>query len=170
MDFEQHLSANRKWLFYVTLKMTKNYDEAEDLVQEVMLQALEYRSEYEEHGNIRAWLARIMKNRFINKCRRNSLHKKICSRNDISELIHEWSGSSSIARMNGEQSVSNIQTLEALQKLPKDFCMVVGLVDLIGLKYEEAASAIGCPRGTIMSRLHRGRKMLANNLAIQEVA
>jgi len=159
-----HLDA----LYGYALYLTRRKEEAEDVVQETLLKAVNAFSQYQPGTNCRAWLFRILYNTFLNKVRRRAPHVEFDD--TISTETLSAPESSSFARANPTPEDSFVNMLsrarvrEAVEKLPPDFRAVVVLADLEELSYKEIAEILSCPIGTVMSRLHRGRKLLRARL------
>ena len=118
---------------------------------------------------MRAWLLRIMTNTFINRYRRSGLEKSVFEGPDADPLADGWIGASTLQGMRDPESQALRPMLEreiqgALDALPDEFRLAVLLADVEELSYKEAAEIMGCPVGTVMSRLHRGRRMLKSKL------
>lgn len=160
-----HLDA----CYGLALRLTRNPDDAEDLVQEAFLRALRFFHRFEAGTNFRAWVFKVLLNTFINSYRKGAVRREGPASHNL-ELIHErMTSHHGIDRApDPEQSAMNQQMLsslqEALDKLPETFRTVVHLADIEGCSYKEIASIVDCPIGTVMSRLHRGRRLLQASL------
>lgn len=168
-DFEreavQHLGA----LLAVATRMTRNSTEAEDLVQDTLVKAMRARGQFEAGTNMRAWLLRILTNTFINRYRRGGLEKAILEGPDADPLADGWVSASTMSAMRDPESVAlrpvlEAEIREALDELPEEFRLAVVLADVEELSYREISDIMGCPIGTVMSRLHRGRRLLKARL------
>ena len=168
-QFERQLEIHSRNLLKLAVSLTHDLSRAEDLLQDTMLLALKFRESYQEGTNIRAWLARIMKNRYISIIRRIKLEEKTMEE-EGSHALRTWS----IGEM-GRRSThldGNVYTDEgfgdtvtaAMEELKPEYRQVVMLCDVDGMSYAEAAGELTCPVGTIMSRLHRGRNALRTRL------
>lgn len=133
--------------------------DADDLVQDTLLRALVAWDQFRPGTDCRAWLLRILTNSFINTYRRARRERRLADHDDL--LICP---ARSRASRQPESTLMELlladEVLEALKCLPQEFRQVVVLADLEGASYREIAQQLGCPIGTVMSRLHRGRKML----------
>lgn len=161
----QHLGA----LLAVATRMTRNSTEAEDLVQDTLVKAMRAREQFESGTNMRAWLLRILTNTFINRYRRGGLEKAVLEGPDADPLADGWVSASTMASMRDPESAALRPVLEAeirraLDELPEEFRLAVVLADVEELSYREIADIMGCPIGTVMSRLHRGRRLLKSRL------
>jgi RNA polymerase sigma-70 factor (ECF subfamily) len=167
----EHLDA----LFGVALRMTKNEPNAEDLVQDTIVKAVRARDQFQPGTNLKAWLLRILTNTFINRHRRGGLERDVFEGPDATPLADRWIGAATMRAMRDPEREALAPLLEAevraaLEALPETFRLVIVLSDIEGLAYREIADTMGCPVGTVMSRLHRGRKMLQEALRDQAVA
>lgn len=160
-------------LYGGALRLTRNPSDAEDLVQETYLKAFKAFDSFKEGTNLKAWLYRIMTNTYINSYRKAQRQPSQLPTDDISDYqlyttsSHQSSGLES-AEVEALKSVPDTDITDALNRLPEDYRMVVYYVDIEGLAYKEVAEILDIPLGTVMSRLHRGRKQLRE--ALKEVA
>lgn len=140
------------------LRLTRNDTLADDVVQDTVERALKFQDHYQHGTNLRAWLSQVLFSVFITRCRRSTRERKALER--ISSDPDGWT--QPVALPSPETSLSLTKRTEAtLAKVPESFRSVMVLVDLEDRSYRDAAVTLGVPLGTVMSRLHRGRKMLA---------
>jgi len=169
VDFEREALSHLGALLAVATRLTRNTAEAEDLVQDTFVKAMRARGRFEAGTNMRAWLLRILTNTFINRYRRGGLEKSVLEGPDADPLVDGWISTSTLEAMRDPESQALRPMLEAeirraLEELPEDFRMAVLLADVEELSYREIADMMGCPIGTVMSRLHRGRRLLKRRL------
>jgi RNA polymerase sigma-70 factor (ECF subfamily) len=145
------------------LKLCRDRDLADDLLQETALRALSFESSYKADTNVKAWLYQVLFSVFVTRCRRRRRSGRFLAEHAADPNL--WCGRREPNRPNEGLSPP---VERAIQALPQHFGQVVVLVDLADLSYGEAAAELGVPIGTVMSRLHRGRRLLAGRLS-QEV-
>lgn len=158
-------------LYSTALRMTRNAADAEDLVQETYLRAYRGFGGFTEGTNLRAWLYRILTNTYINTYRAKQRRVGETDLNDVEDLyLYRRIGAleSVAAGRSAEDELMELFTeaevKEALEALPEQFRMVVLLADVEGFAYKEIAEILDIPIGTVMSRLHRGRKAMHKGL------
>jgi len=156
-------------LYGAALRMTKNPESAEDLVQETFAKAFTSFHQFTEGTNLRAWLYRILTTTFINIYRKEQRQPLISDGE-----IEEWQIAEAATHTSDQGKSAEVEALEqlpdsdikiALQELPEEFRLAVYFADVEGFSYKEVAEILGIPPGTVMSRLHRGRKLLRESLA-----
>lgn len=166
--FEQEAIPHLSALYSFAVRLTKDREDAADLVQETMLKAFRFFDSFEQGTNCKAWLFRIMKNAYINRYRKTSKAPDTVEY-DVVEEFYETIKDESVETSTLEEEIFtqalDDEVASALQGLPDDFRTVIILCDIEGFTYEEIAEFIDCPIGTVRSRLHRARKMLATALA-----
>ncbi len=166
-EFEREAMPHKSILYNFALRTTGNAEDARDLLQETFMKAFRFWDKYEKGTNIRAWLFRIMKNTYINRYRKEVREPSMVDYDDIDnfyESVRDQVKDSSDLQKNLYSNTLSDEVTEALQALPDDFRTVVILCDIEGLSYEEISDFLNCPIGTVRSRLHRGRKILADAL------
>ncbi|MBS2016513.1 MAG: sigma-70 family RNA polymerase sigma factor [Deltaproteobacteria bacterium] len=167
--FAQEAVGHLDALYAVACKLTRNPAEAEDLVQDTLLKAMRAKDQFHAGTNLKAWLFRILTNTFINKYRRGGLEKSVLEGPDADPLVDGWVSASTMRQLRDPESQALQPIVEgevqrALDALPTEFKIAVILCDVEEFSYEEIAQIMGCPIGTVMSRLHRGRKLLQRSL------
>ncbi len=160
-----HLDA----MYAVACRLTRNPTEAEDLVQDSMVKAIRARDQFQPGTNLKAWMFRILTNTFINKYRRGGLERAIFDGPDADPLADGWVSASTMRQLRDPEQLALMPIVEgevraALDALPAEFRLAVILCDVEEFSYEEIADIMHCPIGTVMSRLHRGRKLLQRAL------
>lgn len=157
-------------LYGGALRMTRNPADAEDLVQETMLRAYRAFDRFEEGTNLKAWLFRIMTNAYINTYRKRQREPQKVSTDEVEDfdLYQELKSHDPQYEQTPENIVlDNLvdsDIMEAIDDLPEQFRLAVVLSDVEGFTYAEMAEIMEVPMGTVMSRLHRGRKALQKRL------
>ncbi len=157
-------------LYASALRMTRNPTDAEDLVQETMLRAYRAFDRFEEGTNLKAWLFRIMTNAYINTYRKRQREPKKVSTEEVEDfdLYQELKNHDDQFSQTPERivldSLVDSDIIEAIDDLPEQFRLAVVLSDVEGFSYAEMAEIMDVPMGTVMSRLHRGRKALQKRL------
>lgn len=166
-EFEEVALPHFDALFNLALNLTRNRKDAEDLVQEAYLKAYRFFDSYRPGTQIKAWLFRILRNTFINRYRARKLRPAEVDFGKI-ESSYEQTIQEQFLRERGpsspEQSLMegllDEEVDEALQALPEEYRTVVWMALAEDLSYKEIAASLSIPIGTVMSRLHRGRKLL----------
>jgi RNA polymerase sigma-70 factor (ECF subfamily) len=167
--FSTEMLGHMDTLFSVASRMTRGSSEAEDLVQDTILKAIRAKDQFEPGTNLKAWLLRILTNTFINKYRRGGMERGVLDGPTADTLVENWTSASTMRAVRDAESAALKPLIEAelsaaLDELPEDFRLAVILSDVEELSYKEIADVMGCPIGTVMSRLHRGRKLLQSRL------
>ncbi len=170
-DFADEAMQYAPQLYSAAMRMTRNRSDAEDLVQEAYLKGFRSFHTFNEGTNLRAWLFRILTNTYINTYRKKQRSFDESDLGDIEDLyLYKRMGTfedPSIGR-SAEESLMNMlpddEVKQALENLPENFRMPVILADVQGFAYKEIAEMLEIPIGTVMSRLHRGRKQMQKAL------
>ncbi len=170
-DFAEQAMEFAPQLYSAALRMTRNQADAEDLVQEAYLRGFRSFHTFEEGTNLRAWLFRILTNAYINKYRakqRRPLETDLADVEDLYLYRRLGSMETAAASMSAEEQFLDLFTddevKQALEELPDNFRLPVLLADVEGFAYKEIAEMLDIPIGTVMSRLHRGRKAMQRAL------
>jgi RNA polymerase sigma-70 factor (ECF subfamily) len=174
-SFEEQVLHHLDALYGVALRMTRHASSAEDLVQDTVFKAVRAKTQYKPGTNLKAWLLRILTNTFINRHRRGGLERDLLEGPDAAPLADRWIGSATMRAMRDPEREALAPLVEAevraaLDALPENFRLPIVLSDVEGLSYKEIADVMGCPVGTVMSRLHRARKILQETLRDHAVA
>ena len=169
-NFSTEAISHMDALYGVACRLTRNPTEAEDLVQDTMVKAMRARDQFHAGTNLKAWLFRILTNTFINKYRRGGLEKSLFEGPDADPLADGWVSASTMRQLRDPEQIALLPIIEgevkkALDQLSPEFRLAVVLCDVEEFSYEEIAAIMGCPIGTVMSRLHRGRRALKKALA-----
>jgi len=158
-------------LFSTALRMTRNRSDAEDLVQETYVKGWRSFHTFQEGTNLRAWLFRIMTNTYINKYNAQKRKGTEVELDDVEELfLYKRLGSIDQSQLSSSAEdqmldlFTDDEVKNALESLPEDFRVPVLLSDVDGFAYKEIAEMLEIPIGTVMSRLHRGRKAMQKML------
>ncbi|HLU53195.1 MAG TPA: sigma-70 family RNA polymerase sigma factor [Acidimicrobiia bacterium] len=170
-NFERDAMPYVGQLYAAAMRMTRNPADAEDLVQETMLKAYRAYDTFQEGTNLKAWLYRILTNTYINRYRKAQRRPTETDLGEVEDLyLYRRLGSEDTAEMSRSAEDQLLEGLvesdikEAVEALPEHFRLPVLLADLEGFSYKEIAEILDIPIGTVMSRLHRGRKQLQRAL------
>ena len=162
--FERDALVFMDQLYSAALRYTKNPEDARDLVQDTYLKAFSSFHQFEEGTNLRAWLYRVLTTTFINTYRKGQRQPQLSNGE-----LEDWQVADAQSHTSDQGKSAEVEALEnlpdsdikrALQEIPEDFRIAVYLADVEGFSYKEIADIVGVPSGTVMSRLHRGRKQL----------
>jgi RNA polymerase sigma-70 factor (ECF subfamily) len=170
-DFTHDAMQHAPQLFSTAMRMTRNRSDAEDLVQETFIKAWRSFATYQQGTNLRAWLFRIMTNTYINKYNAQQRKPTETELDDVEELfLYKRLGAvdqSQLSQSAEDQMLSlftDDEVKKALEELPDQFRIPVLMSDVEGFSYKEIAEILEIPLGTVMSRLHRGRKAMQKML------
>jgi RNA polymerase sigma-70 factor, ECF subfamily len=178
-EFDAEVLPNLDALYANALRLTHAKADAEDLVQDTVLRAFRFYDRFERGTNVKAWLLRIQYNTFVNRYRRSTREREIKD-----SMVLEPTGEDVVSRDALRALTDPVGTAlrplisreidAALSALPEDQRLVVVLADIEELSYKEIAGVLGCPIGTVMSRLHRARrglrKLLLEHAAPEQAA
>lgn len=161
----QHLDT----LYGAALRLTRSAADADDLVQDAFLKAYRFYDRFEPGTNLRAWLLRILTNTFINKYRRVHRERKVLDGDDaepVGDGVMSRAAMRALQDPDGDamRPLVTAEIQKALDELPDDYRLMIVLADVEELSYKEIADIVGCPIGTVMSRLHRARKQMQTKL------
>ena len=160
-------------LYSAALRMTRNASDAEDLVQETYLKAYRSYASFQEGTNLRAWLYRILTNTYINSYRAAKRRPEVTDVEDVEDLylykrmVGAGAGALRTGRSAEDEALDTFTddvVKSALEELPEAFRMAVLLADVEGFSYKEISEITDVPIGTVMSRIHRGRRALQKTL------
>ncbi len=168
-DFEALTLEHMDALYGAALRLTRSPKDAEDLVQDTFLKAFRFFDSFEKGTNIKAWLFKIQTNTFINKYRRKVKERELAETPAEDVVLDRFVSSEQVRAVQDPEGdffgkLLSDEVVEALDQVPVDFRMVVILADIQGFSYKEIAEIVGCPVGTVMSRLFRGRRILQKHL------
>lgn len=169
-EFEQVALPHMDAMYGAAYRLTRNPRDAEDLVQDVMLRAYRFWDSFEKDSNCKAWLFRILTNTFINHYQKKKRSREVLSAAQAEQsvtdgvLVHEGAMSQRDPEEILLDHTLSDDVARALEELPPEFRVAVVLCDVEGFSYKEIADIMECPVGTVMSRIHRGRRLLKKSL------
>ena len=169
--FEEQALPFMDQLYAAAMRMTRNPADAADLVQETFVKAFQAFGQFQQGTNLKAWLYRIQTNTFINNYRKNQRNPYQGTIDDLEDW--QLGGAESVTQSLSTRSAEaeaidhlpDSAVKDALQAIPEDFRLAVYFADVEGFSYQEIADIMKTPVGTVMSRLHRGRRMLRESLS-----
>jgi RNA polymerase sigma-70 factor (ECF subfamily) len=169
--FAEQATPYMDQLYAAAMRMTRNPADAEDLIQETFIRAYRGFPSFQDGTNLRAWLYRILTNTFINTYRAKQRRPEQTDLDDVEDLyLYKRLGgleAASLGRSAEDELMdmfTETEVRDAIEALPEQFRMAVLLADVEGFSYKEIAEIVDVPIGTVMSRLHRGRKALQRSL------
>lgn len=168
-EFEAQALPHLRAMHHLAMRLTRNEKDAEDLVQDTYLRAYRFFHRFEQGTNIRAWLFRILKNQFLNRVQQHRLESGSV---DLDTMLASGAAPETafphLPRLNPEEevmaSVTSSEVKEALAELPAEYRPVVTLALVDEKSYKDISRTLRIPMGTVMSRLHRGRRILQSRL------
>ncbi len=168
--FERDAFQYTNQLYAAALRYTKNPTDAEDLVQDTYAKAFVSFHQFEDGTNLKAWLYRILTTTFINNYRKDQRRPLQSNGGEVEDWqLYDAASHTSDQGKSAEdevlEGIADLDIKKALADMPEEFRMAVYLADVEGFSYKEIAEIVGVPTGTVMSRLHRGRKILRESLA-----
>ncbi len=169
--FEEQALPFTDQLYAAAMRMTRNPADAADLVQETFVKAFQAFAQFQQGTNLKAWLYRIQTNTFINTYRKNQRNPYQGTIDDLEDW--QLGGAESVTQSTSTRSAEaeaidhlpDSAVKDALQAIPESFRLAVYFADVEGFSYQDVADIMKTPVGTVMSRLHRGRRMLRESLA-----
>jgi RNA polymerase sigma-70 factor (ECF subfamily) len=168
-EFEAAVLPLLSDLYAIAIRYTREPSDAQDLVQETVLRAYAAWGSFVPGSNCRAWLIRILTNSFINHYRRGRSYRSFTRRSEDEQVCALYGNEIRPENRDPEQRLTGgtfgDEVTRALDSLGEDYRVVVMLADVEGMKYKEIAELLGCPIGTVMSRLFRARRQLEEKLA-----
>lgn len=166
----QHIDS----LYSAALRLTRSESDAEDLVQDTYVKAYRFYDHFEAGTNLKAWLLRIQTNTFINRYRRRVREREVLEGSHSAPVGDGVMSRSAMRALSqpiaaAERPLLAQEIQRALDQLPEEHRLMILLADVEELSYREIADVVGCPIGTVMSRLHRARKSIQRHLVHQAI-
>ncbi len=169
-DFEAQALPHLDSLFRTGMRMTRNREETEDLVQETYMKAFRSFRTFKPDTNMRAWLFKILTNSYINRYRKKQAQPSRAHFDDVAAFLASSEAAEATRSVHDMEDFALDERLDsevkqALEELPEEFRLVVVMALVEGMSYKDIAAALDVPIGTVMSRLYRGRQALKKRLA-----
>jgi RNA polymerase sigma-70 factor (ECF subfamily) len=173
-SFEERALEHVDALYGAALRLTRDANEAQDLVQDALVRAYRFQDHFQPGTNLKAWLLRILTNNFINHYRRFARERKALEHEEGSPVGEGVMSRDALRGLHdsvalAQEGLLRKEILDALDSLPEDYRVIIVLADVEELSYKEIAETLSIPIGTVMSRLHRARKLLQKELYEQAV-
>ncbi len=166
--FEKEALPHLDALYGMALRLTRDERQAEDLVQDSLVKAYRFFHRFEEGTNAKAWLFKVMVNTFYNSVRKEKNNHRLELEAEVDSHYERFLSSHTVDGRRAEELLLEGLVVEKLraevEQLPEEFRTAVLLCDLYDFSYKEIAEILGCPVGTVMSRLYRGRRLLQKKL------
>lgn len=166
--FEEEALPHLDALYGMALRLTRDEAQAQDLVQDSLVKAYRFFHRFEEGSNIKAWLFKVLVNTFYNTVRKEKNQHRLELEAEVDSHYERFLSASTVSGQKAEEVLLDALVVEKLrtevEKLPEEFRAAVLLCDLHDFSYKEIADILGCPVGTVMSRLYRGRRILQKRL------
>jgi RNA polymerase sigma-70 factor (ECF subfamily) len=173
-EFEAEALQQLDALYGTALRLTRSPSDAEDLVQDTILKAYRFYDRFEAGTNLKGWLLRILSNTFINRYRRRTRERTVFEGSGAGPVGEGVMSRSAMRGLTDAEGTADRRLVAreihvALDQLPEDYRLMILLADVEELSYKEISEIVGCPIGTVMSRLHRARKLVQQHLVGQAV-
>jgi len=167
-EFEKEALPHLDALYGMAMRLTGNERDAEDLVQDAVVKAFRFFHRFESGSNIKAWLFKVLVNTFYNTIRKQRNINRLHTEAETDGHLDLFLSAATTAGRNAETDLLDrlaAQEIQAaIEQLPREFRLAVILSDVHDFSYKEIAEILECPVGTVMSRLHRGRRLLQKRL------
>ena len=166
--FEETIFEYIDSLYSTALRLTRNQQDAEDLVQDACLKAYQYFFRFEKGTNFKAWIFKIMMNTFINKYHKDVRTPPVVQFDKVEyaveDVLKDENRKTILTDSNLYKSVFDDEIVQAIELMPEDYRVAVLLCDIENFSYKEISDILDVPIGTVMSRISRGRKILQKSL------
>jgi RNA polymerase sigma-70 factor (ECF subfamily) len=166
--FEREALVHLDALYGLAVRLTQNERDAEDLVQDALVKAFRFFHRFDPGSNAKAWLFKVLVNTFYNTCRKHRNIQRLHSEAELEGQAGQFISAASTAGLNAECEILDRLAAQeirsAMDELPEEFRLAVILCDVYDFSYKEIAEILGCPVGTVMSRLYRGRRLMQRKL------